>query len=111
MTETRTTTTREQIRAAGLVYYKAVVDHAVEHGLAAPMTIDLTDTAVKVWLTEGQEQWGETITVDDVDVRPSPVKDRVIVYVRGRLPFMNLPIVLAFAQEQLGSPALRVVGA
>ncbi len=102
---------REQVRATGLVYFKAVVDHAVEHGLAAPGSIDLTDDAVKVWLVDGKEQWGETITIDDVDVRPSPIPDRVIVYITGRLPFMNLPVVLAFAQEQLGARPLRVVGA
>lgn len=100
-----------QVRATGLVYFKAVVDHAIEHGLPAPGSIDLTDTAVKVWLVEGKEQWGETITVEDTDVRPSPIPSRVIVYVTGRLPFMNLPIVLAFAQEQQFAPALRVVGA
>lgn len=112
MTETSTTTkTRDQIRATGLVYFKAVVDHAVEHGLPAPATIDLTDTAIKVWLVEGKEQWGETITAEDIDVRPSPIPDRVIVYIRGRLPFMNLPIVLAFAAEQQFAPALRLVGA
>lgn len=102
----------QQVQANGLIYYKAVVDHAVEHGLPAPASIDLTDDHVKVWLTEGKEQWGESITVDDFTTTPSPIRDRVIVYVDGRLPFMNLAIRLAFSHEQTGSaPTLRVVGA
>ncbi len=112
MTESSTTTAnRDQVRATGLVYFKAVVDHALEHGLPAPATIELTDNAVKVWLVDGKDQWGESITVDDLDVRPSPIPDRVIVYVTGRLPFMNLPIVLSFAREQQFAHALRAVTA
>lgn len=107
-----TTATRQQVQATGLVYFKAVVDHAIEHGLPAPASIDLTDSAVKVWLVEGKEEWADTITVvGDLDVRQSPMPDRVIVYVTGRLPFMNIPVVLAFSQEQAFAPALRVVGA
>lgn len=97
-----------QVRATGLVNFKAVVDHAIEHGLPAPASIELTTRAIRVWLTDGKEEWGQSIHVDHVDTRPSPFPDRVIVYIDGRLPFMNLAIQLCFAREQLGSP-LRVV--
>lgn len=105
-----TITNREQVRATGLVSYKAVVDHAIEHGLPAPATIELTDRFIRVWLTAGKEAWGESIHVDTIDTRPSPIPDRVMVYVDGRLPFMNLRIQLGFAQEQPFA-SLHVVGA
>jgi hypothetical protein len=98
-----------QIRATGLVNFKAVVDHAIEHGLPAPSTIELTDRAIRVWLVDGKEQWGESIHVDQVDTRPSVLDDRVLVYADGRLPFMNLRIQLAFSREQHGG--LRAVTA
>lgn len=109
MNGTTTTTHRDQVQANGLIYMEAVIDHAIEHGLPAPASIDLTDTHIKVWLVEGKEAWGESIHVDDLTTVPSPLPDRVIVYVDGRLPFMGLPIRLGFSQEQRG--ALRVVGA
>lgn len=110
MTETRTTTTnRQQVHATGLVNYKAVVDHAIEHGLPAPATIELTDRFIRVWLNDGKTEWGESIHVDSVDSRPSLTPDRVMVYVDGRLPFMNLRIQLAFSREQQHG-GLRVVG-
>ena len=104
-----TSTARRPGNATGLIYFKALIDHAIEHGLPAPSTIEITDRHIRVWLTDGHQQWGETITVDAVDTRPSPIAGRVIVYVDGRLPFMNLAVQLAFSQAQLGAPALTVV--
>ncbi len=103
MNHTLSTTQRDQIQATGLVYFKAVVDHAIEHGLTAPITLELTDRAIRVWVRDGKEQWGESIHIDSLDTRPSPIPDRIIVHINGRLPFMNLPIQLVFAQDQKGA--------
>ena len=76
----------KQVRATASVGYKAVVDHFIEHGLAAPESIELRDGGMRVWLIFGKQEWLDTIHVDDEVVVPVKGTDLERVHATGRLP-------------------------
>lgn len=106
-----TTTRAAQVKATGLIAYKALVDHAIDNGLQCPLSIDLHDEYVKVWLSnEASSRWVESIHVDDEQTRDGVVEDREIVAVTGRLPLLGIKVQLRFSRVAVPS-GLRAVTA
>jgi hypothetical protein len=101
MTETSTTTIpRKQVAMMGLLGKKAVIDHAIEHGLTDPNEIGAGEDHVRVWLTgtvEESDAWVETIHVDDTVVEPLP-RDRERVRVTGRLPLLGIRVEIRYSR-------------
>jgi hypothetical protein len=100
-----TTIPRKQVAMMGLLGKKAVIDHAIEHGLTDPEEIGSGDTFVRVWLTgtvEESDAWVETIHVDNTVVEPLP-RNRERVRVTGRLPLLGIRVELRFSR-----PAVRL---
>lgn len=101
MTETSTTTIpRKQVPQMGLLGKKAVIDHAIEHGLTDPEEIGRGDTFVRIWLTgtvEESDAWVETIHVDDTVVEPL-AGDRERVRINGRLPLLGIRVEIRFSR-------------
>lgn len=97
------TTLDAQVRATALCGYKAVVDHAIEHGLPAPESIELGHTHLKVWLVEGGQAWVETIHVDHTVTRPVVASDRERVYVTGRLPLLGFRVEVRFSRPAMAA--------
>jgi hypothetical protein len=100
-----TTTRRRQVPEMGLLGKKAVIDHAIEHGLTDPEEIGRGDTFVRIWLTgpvEESDAWVETIHVDHTIVeRLTSGRERV--RVTGRLPLLGIRVEIRFSR-----PAVRL---
>lgn len=101
MTETSTTTIpRKRVPQMGLLGKKAVIDHAIEHGLTDINELGAGDDHVRIWLTgtvEESDAWVETIHVDDTVVEPLP-RDRERVRVTGRLPLLGIRVEIRFSR-------------
>lgn len=98
-------------RATALVGYKAVVDHAIEHGLPAPESIELTDTHLRIWLLQGGGQWVESIHIDQTVTEPVPGWDRERIYITGRLPLLGIKVQLRFSRPAVAAVShLMAVG-
>lgn len=110
MTETSTTTIpRKRVPEMGLLGKKAVIDHAIEHGLTDINELGAGDTAVRIWLTgtvEESDAWVESIHVDDTAVEPL-ANDRERVRVTGRLPLLGIRVEIRFSRP---STAPRLQG-
>lgn len=90
-----------QVRATGLLAYKAVIDHAIDNGLQAPMSIDLTTDALNIWVTGNATKWVDSIHVDDEHTLPGLVNGREIVYVTGRLPLLGIRVQLRYSRTAI----------
>lgn len=110
MTETSTTTIpRKRVPKMGLLGKKAVIDHAIEHGLSDINELGAGDTVVRIWLTgtvEESDAWVETIHVDDTVVEPL-ANDRERVRVTGRLPLLGIRVEIRFSRP---APTARIQG-
>jgi hypothetical protein len=95
-----TTIPRKQVAMMGLLGKKAVIDHAIEHGLTDPKELGSDDAFVRLWLTgtvEESDAWVETIHVDNTVVEPLP-RNRERVRVTGRLPLLGIRVELRFSR-------------
>lgn len=99
-----------KVRATALVAYKAAVDHAVENGLPAPESIDLGPHSLRIWITQGVEQWTASIHVDAETVVPCMTAGREIVYIDGRLPLLGIKVQLRYSQTSPAASHLQAVG-
>lgn len=101
MTETSTTTIpRKRVPEMGLLGKKAVIDHAIEHGLTDINELGADDHAVRIWLTgtvEESDAWVDTIHVDNTVVEPLPT-GRERVRVTGRLPLLGIRVEIRFSR-------------
>lgn len=106
MTEISTTTIpRKQPSMMGLLGKKAVIDHAIEHGLVDPEEIGRGDTFVRIWLTgtvQESDAWVDTIHVDNILVEPL-TGGRERIRVTGRLPLLGIRVEIRFSR-----PAMRL---
>lgn len=87
-----------QVKATGLIAYKAVVDHAIDNGLQCPASLDLDDQYVKVWVTGDITKWVDSIHVDAKHTRDGVTPGREIVYVAGRLPLLGVKVQLRYSR-------------
>ena len=101
-----------KVRATGLIAYRAVIDHAVENGLAAPIEISLDDRGLRVWITSTDaDKWVDSIHVDREET-PSRFDDREVVHVTGRTPLLGIKVELRFSRPVVAVSAhLRAVTA
>ncbi|WP_224279068.1 hypothetical protein [Nocardioides lacusdianchii] len=91
---------RKRVPEMGLLGKKAVIDHAIEHGLSDPEEIGHGDRCVRVWLTgtvEESDAWVDTIHVDDTVVEPLR-RGRERVRVTGRLPLLGIRVEIRFSR-------------
>ena len=99
-----------QVKATGLIAYKALIDHAIENGLHAPSSVDLRDDAVNVWISGDAAKWVDSIHVDDTATHDGIAFGREIVHVTGRLPLLGVKVQLRYSRR-VATPALRAVSA
>lgn len=96
---------QQQVKATGLIAYKALVDHALENALAAPLSVDLSDDALRVWVSAANAPgWVDSIYVDREYTTDTVTVGREIVYVEGRLPLLGVKVQLRFSRR--AAPAL-----
>lgn len=105
----------EKVRATGLLAFKAVIDHAVEHGLPAPDSIELDDRFVRVRIIPptAAAEWLETFDVTSISIDPV-TRDRERVHVVGTLPGLlgKVKIEVRWSRPATGQPIhLHAVGA
>lgn len=99
-----------QVKATGLISYKAVVDHAIENGLQPPSSIELRDDAVRIWVSGDAGKWVDSIHVDGEHAREGNAEGRELVYVDGRLPLLGVKVRLTFSRRvAVPAASLRAV--
>lgn len=113
MSETSTTTvSRRDVPEMGLLGKKAVIDHAIEHGLTDPEEVARARNGfVPVWLTDSPEDceaWLETIYVDDTTTEPL-AGGRERVRVIGRLPVQGIRVEIRFSRPATDVPRVHGV--
>ena len=98
-----------QVKATALVAYKAVIDHALDNGLEAPLSIDLHEQFIAVWVSASDaDAWVASIAVDDEHTHESPLADREIVHLNGRTPLLGIKVQLRFSRVVTPAPLWAV---
>lgn len=101
-----------QVRITGLISYKALIDHALDNGLAAPLSIDIDRTdGLRTWVAASDAaKWVDSIHVDTEDTKDGAIGGREIVHVDGRLPLLGIKVQLRYSRR-VAPAALRAVTA